>query len=69
MKKKYVWFEDLDGVICCPQCRKQVDVYGIVSTEPDVDYERYEPHFCPECGQALDWSRPIRYGTTEEHEA
>ena len=66
MKKQYVWWEDLDGVTWCPKCGRRVDVYyrdnGIIK-----DIELFEPSFCPDCGQALDWSETRSYGTKEEH--
>lgn len=66
MKKRYVWFEDLDGVTCCPNCGHQVDIYYRASIQGE---ESFEPNFCPECGQALDWSDSRSYGVIEEHEA
>lgn len=66
MKKRYVWFEDLDGVTCCPSCGHQVDIYYRSSIQGE---KSFEPNFCPECGQALDWSDSRSYGVIEEHEA
>ena len=63
MKRRYVWFEDIECCVYCPNCKRQVNVY---SKEPND--EPYEPKFCPECGQPLDWSETIPYGTIEEHE-
>lgn len=66
MKKRYVWWEDLDGVTCCPKCGHRVDVYyrdnGIIK-----DIGSFEQSFCPDCGQALDWSETRSYGVKEEH--
>ena len=66
MKKRYVWFEDFDGVTCCPNCGHQVDIYFRASLHWE---ESFEPNFCPECGQALDWSDSRSYGVIEEHES
>lgn len=66
MKKRYVWFEDLDGVICCPSCGNQIDIFYKRSFPPD-EVESFEPDFCPYCGQALDWSETRSYGVKEEH--
>lgn len=65
MKKKYVWFEDLDGIVCCPGCGHQVDNYA---EKILGEFEFIEPKFCPNCGQALDWSETRSYGVREEHE-
>ena len=65
MKKRYVWFEDLDGVICCPKCGHQVDIYYRESINGE---ESFNPDFCPVCGQALDWTDTRSYGVIEEHE-
>ena len=66
MKKRFVWYEDLDGIICCPNCHTNLDVFyrdiGIFE-QP----ERFEPKFCPDCGQALDWSEKVLYGENEKH--
>ena len=66
MKKRYVWFEDLDGVICCPSCSNQIDIFYKRSFPP-YEFESFEPYFCPYCGQALDWSETRSYGVKEEH--
>lgn len=64
MKKLHVWWEDLDNVICCPNCGNQINLFYRGYEEP----ERFEPNFCPDCGQALDWSKTVPYGLKEEHE-
>lgn len=66
MKKRYVWFEDLDGVICCPSCHRQIDIFYKRSFPPD-EIVSFNPDFCPYCGQALDWSDTRSYGVKEEH--
>lgn len=68
MKKRYVWFEDLDSVICCPSCNRRIDNFYRDECVPD-DVEPFYPDFCPYCGQALDWSEIRRYGVKEEHDA
>ena len=65
-KKRYVWWEDLDGVTCCPGCGQQVDIY-YRETDGLNNPESFKPNFCPDCGQALDWSETRSYGTKEEH--
>ena len=65
MKKRYVWFEDLDGVICCPSCGHQIYIFY---KDKGFDIESFEPDFCPDCGQALDWSETRSYGFKEEHD-
>lgn len=64
LKNRYVWFEELDGVICCPNCGHRVDEFyrGDVETP-----EYFEPAFCPDCGQKLDFAKSIGYGVKEEH--
>ena len=63
--KRYVWFEDLDGVIYCPSCLHRVDIfYQEVGID---DIESFDPAFCPNCGQELDWSEIRSYGVKEEH--
>lgn len=68
MKKKYVWWENLDGVICCPSCGRRIDNLSVDNWLKD-DLEPFEPDFCPYCGQALDWSERRSYGVKEEHDA
>ena len=63
--KKHVWYEDLDNVTCCPHCRRQIDVYYRVAFD---SLEPYEPRFCPECGQNLDWTEALPYGIEEATE-
>lgn len=64
--KKFVWWEDLDGVCCCPSCGHRVDNYyrdeGVTE-----ELELVEPNFCPVCGQALDWTETRSFGVKEEH--
>ena len=43
-KPKHEEFKDGSGVVKCPICDTSEGVCN------------YEPYFCPECGQALDWS-------------
>lgn len=62
--KKYVWYEDLDGTLHCPACRTVISCFYRGSID---EPERYEPKFCPECGQELDWTDTRPYGTDEEH--
>lgn len=64
--KSFVWFEDLDGILCCPECGKRVDVYYI-DKEVMEDPESFEPEYCPKCGKHLDWSETRSYGVKESH--
>lgn len=63
-KKRYVWYEDLDGVICCPNCCTRIDdlFHEVCGEEESV-----EPDYCPYCGQHLDWTENRMYGTNEWH--
>lgn len=65
--KKYVWYEDLDGVIVCPSCGTYLDGFYRDSMHIEDDGPvRFEPAFCPDCGQALDWTETLPYGAKEE---
>ena len=64
--KKYVWYEDLDGIIVCPNCKKQIDDLYKTDFSED-DYKLIEPEFCVYCGQHLDWAEHVNYGHIEEH--
>ena len=69
--KKYVWYEDLDGIIYCPSCQKQIDNLYEECPESDEAPDGYRPiehpEFCIYCGQHLDWTASVWYGTKEEH--
>lgn len=61
-KRRYVWFEDIDGVILCPNCEKQLsDLYHEVCGE----VEGIEAEYCPYCGQHLSWAKTAYYGSKE----
>lgn len=46
--EKEVVSEDLDNILCCPEC-------GIDLLEFERHNEFYEAKYCPECGQKLKW--------------
>lgn len=64
--RRYVWYEDLDNRVYCPNCTSPLDCYYRGALMLD-EIEPYEPRFCPECGTELDWTRSVLYGTIEEH--
>lgn len=46
-KKVILGYDERDS-ICCPNCKGEI-------AEMD-DYDYYKHNYCPDCGQALDWS-------------
>lgn len=46
-KKVILGYDEQDS-ICCPNCKGEI-------AEMD-DYDYYKHNYCPDCGQALDWS-------------
>lgn len=46
--EKSVTSEDIDSILCCPNC-------GIDLFEFERHEEFYEAKYCPECGQKLKW--------------
>lgn len=65
---KYPWLEDLDGILYCPTCLKQIDNIWQDSHGDLENMDLLSPEFCPFCGQHLDWAKTIMYGVLEEHE-
>lgn len=63
--RKYPWLEDLDSIIYCPTCKKQIDDFW--KGDPD-NLNTFNPEFCPYCGQRLDWAETAPYGFREEHD-
>lgn len=46
-KRVILGYDEQDS-ICCPNCKGEI-------AEMD-DYDYYKHNYCPDCGQALDWS-------------
>lgn len=59
--KRFVWLAYLENTIHCPNCGCDLDHFY------RGDFEQFQPNFCPDCGQELDWMENRLYGVHEEH--
>ena len=54
-EKRKPIFEDLDGILICPRCSCDILRYHKDDFDGECDMD-WDPEYCPECGQHLDWS-------------